>query len=188
MWSYTFVCSFSFVKQRRLLFARTIHLQKGSRREDLYHLLDKVGTPSGGDNLGKGYKCRYNTPSYFCLYFQVMQSYFCMRISILLLILIFNHSGLIVFSLLLLILIFSHFGLIVFVSVYFSVILLDSDFAFSIFLLVEHIFSTSSTCQYRQSLSCVIQVYLIFQFDFCIIMLIWIKFLVTLEFIYTSSC
>ena len=149
MWSYTFVCPFSFVKQRRLLFARTIHLQKGSRREDLYHLLDKVGTPSGGDDLGKGHKCLYNTPSYFCLYFQVMQSYFCMRI-----------------SLLLLILIFSHFGLIVFVSVYFSVILLDSDFAFSIFLFIEHIFSTSSTCQYRQSLSCVIQVYLIFQFWF----------------------
>jgi hypothetical protein len=34
---------------------------EGFKEEDLYHLLEKVGTPSGGDNLGKGYKCSYNT-------------------------------------------------------------------------------------------------------------------------------
>jgi hypothetical protein len=56
-------------------------------------------------------------------------------------------------SLLLLILVFSHFGLIVFVSVYFSVILLDSDFAFSVFFCLLNIYflhlvlvSTVSPC------------------------------------------
>jgi hypothetical protein len=29
--------------------------------EDLYHLLEKVGTPSGAGDLGKGYKLLYNT-------------------------------------------------------------------------------------------------------------------------------
>lgn len=29
---------------------------EGFKEEDLYHLLEKVGTPSGADDLGKGYK------------------------------------------------------------------------------------------------------------------------------------
>lgn len=33
---------------------------EGFKEQDLYHLLEKVGTPSGGDDLGKGYKCLYN--------------------------------------------------------------------------------------------------------------------------------
>jgi len=34
---------------------------EGFKEEDLYHLLEKVGTPSGADDLGKGYKLLYNT-------------------------------------------------------------------------------------------------------------------------------
>jgi hypothetical protein len=34
---------------------------EGFKEEDLYHLLEKVGTPSGVDDLGKDYKCSYNT-------------------------------------------------------------------------------------------------------------------------------
>jgi hypothetical protein len=34
---------------------------EGFKEEDLYHLLEKVGTPSGAGDLGKGYKLLYNT-------------------------------------------------------------------------------------------------------------------------------
>ena len=34
---------------------------EGFKEEDLYHLLEKVGTPSGADDLGKGYKLLCNT-------------------------------------------------------------------------------------------------------------------------------